>query len=301
MKTKIEWADESSQPIKAVDPRTGKTGWHCVKIDTACKNCYAATFNMRRLPNGGTGLDYVATSPAVTYLDRVELNKWLEWKAPRVVFPCSMTDWCGEFVDQRFSAALIATASMASRHTFLFLTKRPHLCARLLDPANPWRDRFAAYCKVMGLQFRSDPIPNVWLGYSAGTQKTYDEGLPSMQQLARWGWNTWCSCEPMLEAMDFHLADRHTPQWFVFGGESGPKARPFDVDGCRDAIEQCDWFGRLVFLKQFGRHVVGDWSSVPAPVGTPERWFLKAAKGNDPQEWPADLQGRREYPFQFAT
>ena len=59
-RTPIEWADYSSNPVKARHRATGKQGWACVRVSDGCLRCYAATLN-RRL---GTGLDY--TVPALS-------------------------------------------------------------------------------------------------------------------------------------------------------------------------------------------------------------------------------------------
>lgn len=298
--TTIAWADESWNCLRATGP-DGKVGWHCVKIDPACAHCYAAAFNKRGL-RIGTGLDYVATSPAQTYLDATILRQPLDWKRPKIVFPCSMTDWVGEFVDPRFSAAILALASLATRHVFLFLTKRPHRLAQLLEHT-AWHDPCAEYCRSLGLQWRTNPVPNVWLGYSAGTQKTFDRGLPFMDQLAGAGWNTWCSCEPMLERVHFRLTagGKRAIKWVVIGGESGNEARSFSIDHLRESLAECDAAGVPVFVKQLGRRPHGEWGSQPAPFGSQSLWFLKDSKGEKSHEWPADLQGRRVFPFTLAS
>ena len=40
--------------------------------------------------------------------------------------------------------------------------------------------------------------------------------------------------------------------WIIVGGESGPGARPFDIQWARDTIGQCRDAGVIVFVKQLG-------------------------------------------------
>jgi hypothetical protein len=74
-KTKIEWADYISNPLKATplasphllgNENGGKkrTGHACIKLSEGCAHCWASTFNVRL----GTGLEYT-----VPNMDKVEL------------------------------------------------------------------------------------------------------------------------------------------------------------------------------------------------------------------------------------
>lgn len=95
--------------------------------------------------------------------------------------------------------------------------------------------------------------------------------------------------------------------WVIVGGESGPGARPCNVDWIRDIVRQCREAGVPVFLKQFGSNVVDHcdeftpqatlWPESNGPVadwGTGDI-RLRDKKGGDPAEWPADLRVR-EFP-----
>src|SRR6185437_14197561 len=46
--------------------------------------------------------------------------------------------------------------------------------------------------------------------------------------------------------------------WVICGGESGPEARPFNIDWARSLRDQCRAAGVSFFLKQFGSHVIQD-------------------------------------------
>jgi protein gp37 len=105
------------------------------------------------------------------------------------------------------------------------------------------------------------------------------------------------SYEPALEAVNFEpwlrpvnclSPDPHGRdnwiEWLIIGGESGPKARPFNIRWARDVIQQCKAAGVPVFMKQTG----SDYTRLYERV-------QKDRAGADPSEWPADLRVR-EFP-----
>ena len=94
--------------------------------------------------------------------------------------------------------------------------------------------------------------------------------------------------------------------WIIIGGESGPKARPFDIAGARSAVEQCRRAGVACFVKQLGANPVPlapqRLPSYNALTGRRHRGWLEDGPhaisdpaGADPAEWPEDLRVR-EFP-----
>lgn len=87
--------------------------------------------------------------------------------------------------------------------------------------------------------------------------------------------------------------------WIVVGGESGPGARPFDVQWARDTILQCKAAGIPVFVKQLGSHPCEHIDHSPQSYHHTHGELLckklKDKKGGDIDEWPEDLRVR-EYP-----
>lgn len=83
--------------------------------------------------------------------------------------------------------------------------------------------------------------------------------------------------------------------WVIVGGESGPGARPFNIEWARSTIKQCQAAGVACFVKQLGEkphctigehHRHPDWTT----------WkTLKDSEGGDWNEWPHDLKVR-EFP-----
>ena len=114
----------------------------------------------------------------------------------------------------------------------------------------------------------------------------------------------WASYEPALGPIDWRKIIDHRDRplcaldgldWIVIGGESGPKARPFDsawvdqtLDQVHEHYELDDTTPVQVFVKQMGGNLTGEWEG-PLP---------KAYKGDDPSEWPKRLR-RQEYPAEM--
>lgn len=95
-----------------------------------------------------------------------------------------------------------------------------------------------------------------------------------------------------------------TSDLVIVGGESGPGARPCNVDWIRSIVGQCKAADVPVFVKQLGSRPVSSAlsESVPFPVSVGMNWngmgvggysaVLKSRKGGDPDEWPEDLRVR---------
>lgn len=313
--TTIAWAEESFNPIKSAhaslkkEDGSPRIGFHCVMVSSECQLCYSSELNNRMLPNAGHGLPFTAsaTLQQTSYVDLAILTQPLHWKKSRRVFPCSMTDWCGEFLGS-FDAIfqLLAVAAVTPRHRYLFLTKRPQrlwdalsggpefLTERIGEEVQKLRD-------MTGEALPMSPIPlaNCWLGCSAGTQGTWERFRGSMEKINFAGWHTWLSAEPLLERVDFDLLNSgNWVEFLVIGGESGfREARRCNLSWIRDIIAQADEAEVATFLKQLGRRPTGPWGPGKAPFGTEKTlWSLKDTKGENPEEFPDDLKFRRAYP-----
>lgn len=70
--------------------------------------------------------------------------------------------------------------------------------------------------------------------------------------------------------------------WLIVGGESGPNARPFDIEWAGSAVEQCMVAGVPCFVKQMGAR----------PVCVEPIKFVDK-HGSDLAEWPEDLRVRQ--------
>src|SRR5208282_865259 len=95
-KTKIEWTDQTDNPIRARAIATGKRGWFCEKISPGCAHCYAERMNGWR----GNGIRFAADQRAKVefFLDEKLLQRIPHYRHPRKIFVCDMTDLFGAWV-----------------------------------------------------------------------------------------------------------------------------------------------------------------------------------------------------------
>ena len=281
MPTKIEWTDETWNPIRARHRKTLKSGHHCEHVTEACRFCYAERMNRWR----GTGLAFKPGHRAdiEIYLDRKTLYQPLAWREGRKIFVCSMTDLFADFVTKQMLDRIFAVMALTPRHTFQILTKRP---ARMRDYLRDfnwrravdncrtsetdtvpfiYRHSFDSLERLFGLkpQFSGQPDrsafppPNVMGGTSVHDQPSADEFVPPLLE-AKLAWK-FLSIEPMLGPIDFkkvpgfNRIDLNLRQWWIIaGGESGPQARPSHPDWFRQIRDQCAAARVPFFFKQWG-------------------------------------------------
>jgi protein gp37 len=307
-KTKIEWATDSWNPIRAwlkspladqADKPPRNTGSYCELITPGCEHCYAEAINKRL----GTGLPYrrLYRDDVKIFLDERILMQPLHWKRPRRIFPCSMTDLFGEWMSNEMLDRVFAVMALCPQHTFLPLTKRAERMRDYIEgtPVVPegymagpaTEDRvWARSGDLLGERNRSFdwPLPNLWAGVSIEDQRRADERIPFLFQTP--AAVRWLSLEPLLEHVEPSLSwGGKRINWVIVGGESGPGARPFGIGWARSIIEQCREAGTACFIKQVGaRPYYG------VPACGPK---LRDRKGGDISEWPVDIRVR-EYPAQ---
>lgn len=283
--TKIEWTDATWNPIRArrtMPDGSVRIGWHCEHASPGCVNCYAETMNKAgRSAFTGTRLPYKPghRGDVEIFLDEKVLLQPLRWRAPRRIFPCSMTDLFGAFVTDEMLDRIFAVMALCPQHIFQPLTKRAdrmraYVTAQatgsrhVTDHVDEWQSKGLIKPVIrdwIGQPDRPRPLPNVWLGVSVEDQKRADERIPDLH--ATPAAVRFLSCEPLLGRVDIceHLdiwwnstTDtwiRERPSrlhWVIAGGESGPKARPMHPDWARSLRDQCAAAGVPFFFKQWG-------------------------------------------------
>jgi protein gp37 len=165
------------------------------------------------------------------------------------------------------------------------------------------------------------PLSNVWQGVSVESQPYADERVPDL--LACDAMVFWVSYEPALGPVDFSRFlraslvlptgvrvqhpdpraqlggtwDTRRIGWIVCGGESGPRARPFNLAWARAVRDQCAAMSVPYFFKQAGANVYDEGKGLlddedPLAIDV-VRVMLKAKKGGDLSEIPADLRIRQ--------
>ena len=156
------------------------------------------------------------------------------------------------------------------------------------------------------------PLHNVHLGVSIEDQPRADERVHEL--LATPAAVRFLSVEPMLGAVDLlaspagdvlsecdECGSSQDPScelcsgqpridWCIVGGESGPSARPCEVDWIRSVVAQCRAAKVPVFCKQMGSHVRGDRTGFAI-----ERYQLKDGRWWVPPILQSDSIKLREY------
>ena len=293
--TKIEWADFTFNP------------WiGCTKVSPGCLNCYADTQDKHRkwTPEGwGKGKPRRRTSAANWKLP-LKWNRGAKQERPRV-FCASLADWLDYEIPISWLVDLLKLIHDTPGLDWLLLTKRPENWAMRIRNAlryhrnenmmsgGSWHSSTdGVFYESMWkwLTHKSSP-PNVWLGTSVEDQQRADERIPQLLDIpAR---VRFLSMEPLLEEVslikmkhnnDWEPSIPDGIDWVIVGGESGPKARPCNIEWIRSIVKQCRDADVPCFVKQFGA----------APVlKSGVKFPLRDKKGGDIEEFFADLRVRQ--------
>lgn len=312
-KTKIEWADATWNPIRG-----------CSLVSAGCTNCYAMREAHRLKPYHGL-TRMTEHGPVWTGEIRLVpelLDQPLHWKRPRRIFVNSMSDLFHEKVPDEFIMRIFEVMAFCTNHVFQILTKRPGRMSALLgEHLGRWFERGVIEMmrrRAVETEWCIDelddwPLPNVHLGISCEDQQTADERIPLLLQTP--ATVRWISAEPLLGLIDLRAATYGTGlkrpslrvqarqlvnpvsalDWVVIGGESGPRARPFDLKWARDILAQCRAAGVPCFVKQLGAFPVEEREVGTAKGGCAVPIKFNDRKGGDWNEWSDDLKVR-EYP-----
>jgi protein gp37 len=296
--TDIEWARHpvtgkgaSWNPVLARKLDTGRVGYHCEHVSPGCEHCYAEAFNLRGLPARGTTLEFKPghRKDVEIFLDAKQMRLPLQWREPRGIFVCSMSDLFGDFVTDEQIDQVFAVMALAPQHIYFVLTKRAQRMRRYfsgIDNGNgEWIDgaenrdaliEGSAQKLYEQLHPGEDssmwlavhaPLPNVWLGVSVEDQRRADERIPDL--LATPAAKRFISAEPLLEGLDLreYLDGREIHgmvgqtigfipplDWVIAGFESGTQSPPCPgaPDIARSLRDQCARFDVPYFFKQFG-------------------------------------------------
>lgn len=199
MNSAIEWTDTTWNPV---------TG--CDKVSPGCKHFYAERMS-RRLKAMGQER-YSDGFKLTVHHDALDLP--LHWRRPRRIFINSMSDLFHKDVPSEFIQGVFAVMGEAFWHQFQVLTKRADRLAEI-GPSLPWHS-------------------NVWMGVNV-ENNDYAWRIDSLRQTA--AQIKFLSLEPLLGPLpDLDLA---AMDWVIVGGESGPKARPMNVDWVREIRDRC--------------------------------------------------------------
>jgi len=210
----------------------------CTRVSAECDNCWARMMAKRLQGMKKPGYEGLVDGRGrwtgrVNLVER-RLEDPLNLKRPRTIAVNLMGDLFHPEVPISFDLAVFNMMERADWHTFMVLTKRPGRMVDILKGGRP----------------QGSPLPNVWLGTTAGTQRNANERWGSMAWLAQVGWKTWVNSEPRLEAINWH--GWNFLKRMVTGGESGPYARPMSPAWPRADRDWCQAHGVAFWFKQWG-------------------------------------------------
>lgn len=232
----------------------------CSKVSPGCKHCYAERIWPRVYGK------FRPFTQVICHEDRLSVP--LKWKKPRMVFVNSMSDLFHESVPFEFVMRVFEVMGNTN-HTYQVLTKR---ASRMLE-----------FCQTQMIM----PLPNVWLGVSVEGPANFDR-ITYLQRSA--AAIRFLSLEPLLNAVA--PVPLHKIDWVIVGGESGPKARPFDLRWAYDIVRQCQQAKVPVFVKQLGALPTFSGGEGKAAITNLK---LADSHGGNMAEWPEDLRVR-EFP-----
>lgn len=251
-RTTIEWTDATWNPVVG-----------CSRVSAGCENCYAermaGRFSRPGLPFHGLVRQ---TKHGHRWTGKVRTSERhlydpLDWRKPRRIFVCSMSDLFHEAVRDDKINDIFAVMAVARWHRFMVLTKRPkrmHEWFYRMEPIAVWRS--AARLNPVSSQAISVcwPLRHVLLGVSVENQTTAEDRIPLL--LATPALSRFVSAEPLLGPLRLDrwlgLGVGGGPglDWVIVGGESGPGARPMDLAWVRDIRDQCARASVPFFFKQ---------------------------------------------------
>ena len=212
----IEWTHSTWNPV---------TG--CTKVSAGCDHCYAERFSERF--RGVTGHPFQSGFDLTLRPERIDQPK--HWRRPRLIFVNSMSDLFHKEIPSKFVDRVFETMETANWHVYQVLTKRSSLMRTYVN---------RRYSEALAPS-------HIWLGVSIEDSSVLSRLRHLKQTRAS---IRFVSFEPLIGPIG--LTDLSDIHWAIAGGESGPGARPVDIEWLRELRDQCLTQGVAFFLKQWG-------------------------------------------------
>lgn len=212
----IEWTNSTWNPV---------TG--CSKLSAGCDHCYAERFSERF--RGVKGHPFEAGFDLTLRPERIEQPE--RWRRPRMIFVNSMSDLFHKNVPADYIDRVFDAMESSDWHIYQILTKRSSLMRTFVNR-----------------RYVNKAAPShIWLGVSIENATT----LSRLKHLKQTNASTrFISFEPLLGRIG--EVDYSGIQWVICGGESGPGARPANIDWLREIRDQCLAQRVPFFFKQWG-------------------------------------------------
>ena len=234
-------------------------GWiGCTRVSEECDRCYAAALDARYgyTKNGwGKGAPR-KLRPDSAWREPLQWNNEAAEMGTRSrVFCASLADVFDAEVPPEWRARLFELVAATPSLDWLLLTKRPQLIRRQLEAIDVWKGM---------------PLPNVWIGFSAGNQRNFDSRWRHVRTIP--AAVRFCSYEPAIGPLVLPQHCQGNLHWLICGGETAQQkeqSRRMLPAWSRAIRDQSKKMGIPFFFKQWG-----NW--IPTPAGD-QRWFGKTA------------------------
>jgi protein gp37 len=219
----IEWTEATWNPVAG-----------CTVLSPGCTNCYAMRMASRLEAMGQD--KYRGTTrisggrPKWTgrvNLDYQALEAPRQWKRGRMIFVNSMSDLFHDRVPFEYIQKVFDVMRQTPQHTYQLLTKRAERLGELSNSID-WPE-------------------NVWMGVSVENAE-FEGRIDCLRQTT--AATRFLSLEPLLGPLD--KLDLHGIDWAIVGGESGPGARPIELQWVRSIRDQCRKQKVAFHFKQWG-------------------------------------------------
>jgi protein gp37 len=238
----IEWCDATFNPWVG-----------CAKVSPACTHCYAE-FSTPARTHRARGLELWGPKAARYVTSDANWREPLAWNRRAVREGRRLRVFCASLADvfedhPALGLPRVRLWDLIERTPaldWLLLTKRPQSIRSMVPRA--WLDA---------------PRPHVWFGTTVEDQTRANERVLELVQVP--AVLRFLSVEPLLEPVEIGLrgtlphtvASRYTMVherigWVIVGGESGPRARPFDLAWARAIVAECAATQTACFVKQLG-------------------------------------------------
>jgi len=245
--SEISWTDNTWNP------------WiGCTRVSAECDRCYAASTDARYgyTPHGwGRGKPRKLTS-AQNWSLPIRWNREAGIDGiRRKVFCASLADVFDTEVPDEWRARLFELIDSTPQLDWQLLTKRANQIRPALEKIGVWKKL---------------PLPNVWLGFSAGNQKFFDLRWPLVREVP--ALVRFVSYEPALGPLRLPLDVRGNLHWLIAGGETSMRrneSRHMEPDWARSVRSQCHHLGVAFWFKQTGNRIKDE-------TGEP-RWYGKSS------------------------
>jgi len=280
-KTEISWCDST------VNFWSG-----CTKVSAGCANCYAEALSNRQLGNIGKWgkgaprrlhesafklalrlkkFPFVCDECGIgckDLCDEESGTKWAcgecskdTWHHRRRIFSLSLGDWLDDEVPIGWLARMLGAVRQCDQVTWILCTKRPENFETRLDKA--WGVLGGEAAEWVNQWRQGNPPSNIILLASVENQEA-DKRIPELLKIP-----AACrglSLEPLLGPVSLDLCSITMAgeiSWCIIGGESGPHARPCNVEWIRSLVEQGNAAGVATFVKQFSGRKSGEQGELP--------------------------------------